>query len=194
MKVALKRAATLFAVLLSSPFLIVFYIGKALFNENEVFATLSQCLSLFPGKLGSYCRKGFYAFTMTHCDLECVIGFGTLFSQKDTEIEKGVYIGPQCNIGKSKIEKNCLFGSGVHILSGKRQHDFADIEIPIQQQGGIFEKIIIGEDTWIGNGSIVMANIGKKCIVGAGSVVIEDVPDYSVVGGNPARIIKTRLL
>ena len=37
-----------------------------------------------------------------------------------------------------------------------------------------------------------MANIGKKCIVGAGSVVTNDVGDYSIVAGNPARVIRKR--
>jgi len=130
---------------------------------------------------------------MTKCHANCLIGFATVFSHRDTEILEGVYIGPQCNIGKSRIEKNCLLGSGVHILSGKGQHNFDDLDTPIQEQGGTFEKIIIGEDTWIGNGAIVLANIGKKCVIGAGAVVIKDIPDYSIVGGNPAKILKTRL-
>ncbi len=78
-------------------------------------------------------------------------------------------------------------------MSGNKQHNFQDLDTPIQQQGGSLEKITIGEDSWIGNGSLVMANIGKKCIVGAGSVVIRDLPDYSIAVGNPARIIKSRL-
>jgi len=146
-----------------------------------------------PGKTGSFLRKNFYRTAMTQCSQSCLISFGTLFSQSDTEIQDGVYIGPQCNIGKCRIEKNCLLGSGVHILSGKGQHNFDDLDTPIQKQGGEFKKISIGEDTWVGNGAIIMADIGKKCIIGAGSVVIKDVPDYSIVGGNPAKIIKNRL-
>jgi virginiamycin A acetyltransferase len=63
----------------------------------------------------------------------------------------------------------------------------------VQKQGGTFEKVVIGEDTWIGNGALVMANVGKKCIIGAGSVVTKDVDDFSVVAGNPARIIRKRM-
>jgi acetyltransferase-like isoleucine patch superfamily enzyme len=39
---------------------------------------------------------------------------------------------------------------------------------------------------------MIMANIGDNCIIAAGSVVINDIPEKSIVGGNPAKIIKTR--
>jgi acetyltransferase-like isoleucine patch superfamily enzyme len=129
---------------------------------------------------------------MTRCDPDCIISFATIFSQQDTEIESRAYIGPQCNIGMCKIEKNCLIGSGVHILSGKRQHDFTDIDKPIRDQGGTFEKVVIGEDTWIGNGSLILANVGRKCVIAAGSVVVDDVKDNCVMAGNPAKVIKNR--
>lgn len=154
---------------------------------------MSQLLSLIPGITGSYFRKNFYAMSMTRCHRNCAILFGTIFSQTDTEIGEGVYIGPGCNIGKCRIQDHCTIGSGVHILSGKNQHWYDDLETPVQQQGGVFESITIGEDTWIGNCAVVMANIGKKCVIGAGSVVITDIEDYSVVAGNPGKVIKRRM-
>jgi len=129
---------------------------------------------------------------MTHCDKDCAILFGTIFSQADTEIGKGVYIGPNCNIGRCKIEDYCTLGSGVHIMSGRQQHNFDDLDTPIQDQGGIFEKVLIGEDTWIGNCALIMANVGKKCIIGAGAVVTKDVEDFSIAAGNPAKVIRKR--
>ena len=53
-----------------------------------------------------------------------------------------------------------------------------------------FKRIVIGERSWIGEGAIVMADIGDDCIVGAGSVVTHPVIDNEVVAGNPARTIK----
>ena len=54
-------------------------------------------------------------------------------------------------------------------------------------------SIVIGHDSWLGANCIVMpgVSIGECCIVGAGSVVTHDVPPYSIVVGNPARIVKT---
>lgn len=162
-------------------------------NKEGSFWTFSQLFSLFPGMIGSYLRKNFFRVSMRRCDKDCAILFGTIFSQTDTEIGKGVYIGPNCNIGKCKIEDNCTVGSNVHIMSGKRQHNFDDLHAPIQQQGGFLEKVVIGENSWIGNGSLIMANVGKKCIIGAGSVVTKDIEDFCIVAGNPAKLLKKRI-
>jgi acetyltransferase-like isoleucine patch superfamily enzyme len=86
-----------------------------------------------------------------------------------------------------------MFGSNVDIISGKNQHHFDRLDIPMREQGGELEKIVIGEDCWLGNSSVVMANVGRKSIVAAGSVVVKDIPPFSIVGGNPAKILRSRL-
>ena len=192
MKALLKSAVYLFFISVASPVYLSFHFLSLVFNKDALVVGYSQFLSLIPGQLGNYLRKAALRFIITECDKDSLVSFGTLFSQQDTEIQAGVYLGPQCNIGRCRIEKNCLFGSGVHVMSGKQQHSFSDLDIPIKDQGGKFEKIEIGEDTWIGNGALIMANVGKKCIIGAGSVVIDDVADFSIVGGNPAKFIKSR--
>ena len=161
-------------------------------RADASFWSFSQLLSLFPGLSGSYLRKNFFRLAMKRCDSDCAIQFGTIFSQADTEIGKGVYIGPYCNIGKCRIENYCTIGSNVHIMSGKGQHNFDNVDIPIREQGGEYVKVIVGEDSWVGNCALIMANVGKKCIVGAGSVVTKDVDDFSIVAGNPAKVIGKR--
>ena len=177
---------------LASPIIVSYRLLALVVDRDGLTASYSQLLSLFPGKLGDYLRKAALGFMLARCDRDCLVSFGVLLSHWDTEIEAGVYIGPQSNIGKCRIEKNCILGSGVHVMSGRRQHDFSALETPIRAQGGHFEKISIGEDSWIGNGALILAHVGKKCVVGAGAVVIEDVEDGSVVAGNPARRIKMR--
>jgi len=178
-------------LLAAFPFIALLWVTPRTLKKS-MFIGISQFISIFPGKTGSYFRNSFFNRTMTHCSNNGVIYFGTLFSDPDTEINDNVYIGPQCNIGKSIIGKNTLIASGVHILSGKNQHDFSDINVPIQQQGGEYKKISIGEDCWIGNTAVIMANIGDKAIVAAGSIVVNDIPEYAIVAGNPAKVIKMR--
>lgn len=189
----MKNLVRLLSTLLISPVFLLHRLFSLISCAESSFWSASQFLSLIPGKAGSYLRNSFLGLTITKCDPNCAIMFGTIFSQIDTEIGQKVYIGPQCNIGSCRIEDNCIIGSGVHVVSGSRQHNFDDLDKPINEQGGVFKKVTIGEDSWIGNGSIVMANIGKKCVIGAGSVVTSDVEDFSIVAGNPARLIRKRL-
>jgi virginiamycin A acetyltransferase len=193
MKNVIKQILFMVCALLMAPITLLYFVFSWMLKKDAVLTSHSQLLSLIPGKLGVYLRAGFYRFVFTHCSPDAVISFMVLFSQADTEIAEGVYLGAQCNIGRSSIGKNTLLGSGVHVMSGKGQHNFNDLEIPIKDQGGILEKITIGENCWIGNGSMIMANIGVGCIVGAGSVVIHDMPAHSIVAGNPAKVIKSRL-
>ena len=53
-------------------------------------------------------------------------------------------------------------------------------------------RITIGNDVWLGAGVIILpeVTIGEKSIIGAGSIVTKDIPPYSVVVGNPAKVIK----
>lgn len=63
---------------------------------------------------------------------------------------------------------------------------------PIRKQGVNVSPIVIEDECWIGANSILTAGvcIGKHSIVAGGSVVTKSVPPYSIVGGNPACIIK----
>lgn len=189
-KLVLKRLAASLSMLFVAP---AWAVWKTLFRGSDsAFASCSQLLSLLPGKAGSYVRVGFYRLAMSSCSPDCFIGFGSLFSQADTQIGKGAYIGPQCNVGRCEIGRDTLIASGVHIMSGTHQHRFDELQTPIRDQGGTFEKIRIGRDCWIGNATLVMANIGDHCVIGAGSVVTSDIPDYAIAMGNPARVVRSR--
>ncbi len=191
-KDCMKSLVFWISVLLMTPFITTYYLLCFLVEKDSVFSGFSQLLCLIPGKTGIYLRSGFYHYVLTFSAQNVHICFLTLLSHQDTEIYGSVYIGPQCNIGKCLIKKNTLIGSGVHIMSGKNQHNFDNLNMPINEQGGVFEKIEIGEDCWIGNGALILANIGDHCIIGSGSVVIHDIPENSIVAGNPAKVIKSR--
>lgn len=64
----------------------------------------------------------------------------------------------------------------------------------IHQINKSYGPISIGNDVWIGSGVIIKGGcvIGDGAVIASGSVVVKDVPPYSIVGGNPAKIIKMR--
>ena len=186
-----KAIARTFARIAILPMYGSFLVRKALFGE-QAFRASSQTISLVPGFLGDYIRAEFYRLTLSHVGANIQICFGTLLSTRDATIGDHVYIGPHCVIGNVDIGADVLLGSNVHLLSGQAQHGTSDRERPIRLQPGRFQRISVGEDTWIGNGAIVMASVGRKCVIGAGSVVISAIPECSVVAGNPARVLRSR--
>ncbi len=161
-------------------------------KTDQPFQISSHTVSLFPGFIGNYLRKEFYRMTLRSCAPDICVEFATVLHQSGIELGHRVYIGVNCSIGDCIIEDDVLLGSNVDIISGKHQHCFDRLDIPIREQGGHFERIRIGRDSWIGNSSVVMANIGEQSIVAAGSVVTKDIPPRSIVAGNPARIIGKR--
>jgi acetyltransferase-like isoleucine patch superfamily enzyme len=62
-------------------------------------------------------------------------------------------------------------------------------------QGARRSRVVIGDDVWIGARVIILPGrkIGKGSVIGAGSLVTMDVPEYSIVGSDPARVLKSRL-
>ena len=192
-KTTVKTLVKALFLVLAMPLYLLLELVTLAGNRDGSFQSFSQALSLIPGKAGSYLRAAFYRLACPDTSDEISIGFLTVLSHRDTSIHPGVYIGPQCNIGKCTIGKNTLLGSGVHILSGNRQHDFSDTSRPIKEQGGSFEKISIGDDCWLGNSALVMASLPDHTIVAAGSVMTQPpLQSWLIYGGNPARALKTR--
>lgn len=72
-------------------------------------------------------------------------------------------------------------------------HVFDDPNQPFVEQGITAEGIVIEDDVWLGSGAIITdgVRVGKGAVVAAGAVVTKDVPPHTVVGGVPAKIIKT---
>lgn len=137
----------------------------------------------------------------------CHIRGHLLVMRLDGNIKIGDYcfIGPQTKIWSSlsiNIGNRVLISHNVNIHdnnshpldSQERHEDFVYIRnIGLQDKTNIPEKeIIIEDDVWIGFNSTILkgVTIGKGAIIGANTVILKDVPPFSVVVGNPARIIK----
>ncbi len=109
---------------------------------------------------------------------------------------------------KLVIGKFCALARDVRFIMNGANHQISGISTyPFFIFGNGWEKAtpapsafpykgdtIVGNDVWIGYEALVMpgVKIGDGAIVAARSVVVSDVPAYSVVGGNPAKIIKQR--
>jgi len=180
------------SVSVTFPVYLVFRINSLIFDRESAFQGPSQFMSLIPGLLGNHLRAGFYALSLKKCAPECSIGFGTVLSTPDCEIGRHVYIGVYCVISDSIIGDDCLIGSHVHIVSGKHAHGSDDVGVPMRLQPTARRAIRIGANSWIGNGAILMADVGTGSIIGAGSVVTRAIIENSVAVGNPARVTRSR--
>ena len=101
---------------------------------------------------------------------------------------RSIIFGP----GGVEIGKNSLIAQNVELMSGL--HAFKDPSTPIRFQGGEAEKILIGEDVWLGGHVIVLpgVTIGRGSVIGSGAVVTKDIPTYSIAVGVPAKVVRKR--
>lgn len=108
-------------------------------------------------------------------------------------IGDGTNIGRSAMISASKkisIGKKCLISYNVSFLD--HDHNFQADVSPMESGITAGEEIVIGDDCFIGAHSFVLkgVHLGQHCVVGANSVVTESFPDYSMIAGNPAKLVK----
>lgn len=192
MKEFARRAARLLSKLAAIPFLSCYCLASIAFGKDSALEGASQLISLVPGKVGNAVRAAFYSTVLKDCSPTVTICFGTLLSKVGASIGANVYIGPYCQLGLVTIGRDTLLGPSVQIPSGGKTHSFERLDIPIRNQGNESVRVEIGEDCWIGAGSIVMANVGSQTVVGAGSVVTKPLESRIVAAGVPAKPLKPR--
>lgn len=114
---------------------------------------------------------------------------------KDVTIGDRVQFGEDCIIQCDIEFGNSILIAGNVSFVGKDDHIINLSGETIWNSGrGDSRKTHVGNDVWIGHGSIIVAGvtIGDGAIVAAGSVVVKDVEPCTIVGGNPAKFIKNR--
>ena len=125
-------------------------------------------------------------------------------------LEQGAYFGNGKNmhvLGNAGLGKNFICHSRIVTIHGELKmgedvlfqgggHSYSNPDVLIGVEGDLPDSPLeICEDVWIGARVIVLpgcTRIGAHSIIGAGAVVTHDVPDYSIVGGNPAKVIRMR--
>jgi maltose O-acetyltransferase len=124
---------------------------------------------------------------------------------KDLRVKRNADISMFIKIGDySELGTNCIIQSntiiGDYVIMGPdvkiytKNHGYQDLSIPIALQPVTEEKVVIGNDVWLGANVVVTpgVTIGNHVVVAAGAIVTKDVQDNSIVGGVPARVIKYR--
>ncbi len=113
------------------------------------------------------------------------------------KIGNNTYIGENNNLraadGVIEIGNNCMISQGVTIVTSNH---LTKIQHPMAQQpwGSKNGRVVIEDDVWIGANSVILPDviIHTGAVVAAGSIVTKDVTEYTIVAGNPAKILKYR--
>jgi acetyltransferase-like isoleucine patch superfamily enzyme len=167
-------------------------------EERQTQQTLQDNLEArFEGKFGSNCfvsaESLFYPDSFRIGDRSYIAGGAIV---RNTHL----IMGKDCSINAyAVVSGRITIGDGVRIASHVSlygfNHGYASTEIPIFQQPHTSLGIVIGDDVWIGAGAVILdgVRIGSHVIVAAGAIVTKDVPDYAIVGGNPAKVLRSRL-
>jgi len=188
MKQAVKLMVFGICLLLVSPAIVGAWFEKVLTKSEMVYTSFAQLLSLVPGPIGIYFRGAFYFACVQEFSWETHIGFGSVIVHRGAKVAKGVSTGLHCVIGHANIGENVRMASRISVPSGRRQHLDDEGELSPMTT---YDIVTIGQDSWVGEGAIIMADVGEGSIVSAGAVVTKKMPPSSVIGGNPARVLKT---
>ena len=160
-------------------------------GKNVTFEPFSSLMN--PGyiSIGDECYVG------PNCRIEAWNHYLQQEFSPEIVLGNDVRINSRCHIGaitSVRIEECCLLGSGVFITD----HSHGAVSIDEAQlhpsNRPLFSKgdVVIGRNTWVGENAVILpgVHIGECCVIGAAAVVTKSVPPYSVVAGNPARVVR----
>ena len=150
----------------------------------------------FCGSIGKALRYFLCKRIFKECGLNVNVEKGARFGSG-----LNICIGDNSGIGinayipeDTHIGKNVMMGPNCYVINSN--HKYERIDIPMCEQGSIrTEPLCIEDDCWIGRDVLITGGrtIHKGSIIAARCVLTKDFPDYSIVGGNPSRLIKSRL-
>ena len=160
------------------------------FRSERAFDFFAKLLSLVPGRTGQYLRASFYVRTLERCHHDLMVGFGSFFSHPTAKVGRRVSIASFSIVGTATLEDGVMIASRVSVLSGKYHHGDSTTGPGYPGRRVRYERVRIGRGSWIGEGAVIMADVGPRCIISAGSVVTKTVPQDTTAIGNPARFVR----
>ena len=177
------------SVICVSPLIILTRLEEFIRNKRSgrFFGASREILAIIPTIVGEYFRLAYYWGVCTEVSPDASFLFGCMLARQDTIVRSSAVIGHFCIIGHAEIEENVLLGPRTSIISGKYVHGRPGERIDESSGKHEFKTIRVGRDSWIGQDSVLLENVGCGCTVAAGSVVLREVPDGTTVMGNPAR-------
>lgn len=127
-----------------------------------------------------------------HCGGKVDIGRKISFSSKVSLGDRSGIGDESYFIGEVHIGDDVMMGARCAFIASN--HNYKDVAIPMNLQGGTDKPIHIGNNVWLGYGVIVLAGvtISDGAVIAAGSIVTKDIPQNTIVGGAPAKIIGIR--
>lgn len=156
---------------------VLWAIGRLLFRivPRPLYGVRSSILRLFGARIGPHCQ---------------IYPTVRIFLPSQLEIGAWTAVGDRANLynlGSIRIGERVTISQGVHLCAGS--HNYADPAMPL-----IRAEIIVEDSAWLCAEAFVGpgVRIGRQSVVGARAVVVRSVEPGVVVGGNPARVIKSR--
>lgn len=167
------------------------FLGKVIYRLIAVHLPLSDARFNFGSKkLRAFCGKLILRSCGHNVNIEKGARFDSLVSLgNNSGIGVNAFIASHVDIGN-----DVMMGPDCIILTSN--HGFDNRSIPMwQQKSSSPRPVVIEDDVWIGTRVIILpgVHIGKGSIIAAGSVVTHNVEPYSIVGGNPAKLIRYRV-
>lgn len=183
----IKALIFVVAAVLTSPLWVLSWLEKRLTRSEALFTLGAQLCALVPGHPGYWIRAAYYRATLEACSWKTHVGFGSMFTHRGAHLGPNVSTGAYCVLGHVRLGVGSRLASRVSIPSGKRQHldDSGALS-----DGTQFDTVRIGPGCWIGEGAIVLADVGANSIVGAGALVTKPQPASVLVSGNPAVVVR----
>lgn len=111
------------------------------------------------------------------------------------EIGSRSVLGQECTLScyqHISIGRECIIADRTMMIDF--DHNTADVERAIREQGIYKRDVRVGHNVWIGYGASLLrgVTVADNCVIGTGAVVTKDVPANAVVGGAPAQILRMR--